>query len=71
MGEKNHSYRYYAHKLRSAINYLLVLTVVNIVLVLMFVYEYGSIPATKFYASSDVGEITLLKAMDKSKKSIL
>ena len=71
MGENNHSYRYYSHKLRSAINYLLVLAVVNIILVLMLLYEYGSIPATRFYASSDVGEITLLKAMDKSKKSIL
>lgn len=68
MSRNNHSYRYYACKLRTAVNYLLVMTLANIVLVLMLVYEYGIRPPTKFYASVDVGEITLLNPMDKYKK---
>ena len=71
MAKKEHSYRYYSCKLRAAVNYLLVMAVVNVILVLMLVYEHGSMPLNKFYASSDVGEITLLNPMNKYKKSIL
>jgi hypothetical protein len=71
MKGNKHSYRYYACKLRIAVNYLLCMTMVNIILALMLVYNYNSMPTAEFYASSDVGEITLLNPMDKYKKSIL